>query len=50
MVQLQFVNPDVGYALPEKGFTLWSDNFVILALAKHKKNAVRSSTTTTTRP
>ena len=32
-------NPDVGYALPEKGFTLWSDNFVIPALAKHKKNA-----------
>ncbi len=25
--------------LPEKGFTLWSDNFVIPALAKHKKNA-----------
>ena len=27
------------YALPEAGFTLWSDNFVIPALAKHKKNA-----------
>ena len=39
VVQLQFSNPDVGYALPEKGFTLWSDNFVIPALAKHKKNA-----------
>ena len=39
VVQLQFANPDVGYALPEKGFTLWSDNFVIPALAKHKKNA-----------
>ena len=24
---------------PQKGFTLWSDNFVIPALAKHKKNA-----------
>lgn len=39
VVQLQFANKDVGYALPEKGFTLWSDNFVIPALAKHKKNA-----------
>lgn len=39
VVQLQFANPDVGYTLPEKGFTLWSDNFVIPALAKHKKNA-----------
>ena len=39
VVQLQFSNPDVGYALPEKGFTLWSDNLVIPALAKHKKNA-----------
>lgn len=39
VVQLQFSNKDVGYALPEKGFTLWSDNFVIPALAKHKKNA-----------
>ena len=26
-------------ALPQAGFTLWSDNFVIPALAKHKKNA-----------
>lgn len=39
VVQLQFDNPDLGYALPEKGFTLWSDNFVIPAMAKHKKNA-----------
>jgi spermidine/putrescine transport system substrate-binding protein len=39
VVQLQFSNKDVGYALPDKGFTLWSDNFVIPALAKHKKNA-----------
>jgi spermidine/putrescine transport system substrate-binding protein len=39
VVQLQFSNKDVGYSLPEKGFTLWSDNFVIPALAKHKKNA-----------
>ncbi|TQM62632.1 ABC transporter substrate-binding protein [Humibacillus xanthopallidus] len=39
VVQLQFDNKDIQYALPEKGFTLWSDNFVIPALAKHKKNA-----------
>ncbi len=39
VVQLQFENDKVQYALPEAGFTLWSDNFVIPALAKHKKNA-----------
>ena len=39
VVQLQFENEKVQYALPEAGFTLWSDNFVIPALAKHKKNA-----------
>ena len=49
-VQLQFANPDVGYALPEKGFTLWSDNFVIPALTSTRRTRRRSSTTTTTRP
>ena len=39
VVQLQFDNKKIGYALPQAGFTLWSDNFVIPALAKHKKNA-----------
>jgi spermidine/putrescine transport system substrate-binding protein len=39
VVQLQFENEAVQYALPQAGFTLWSDNFVIPALAKHKKNA-----------
>lgn len=39
VVQLQFENEKVQYALPQAGFTLWSDNFVIPALAKHKKNA-----------
>ena len=39
VVQLQYDNPDLGYALPEKGCTLWSDNWVIPAMAKHKKNA-----------
>jgi spermidine/putrescine transport system substrate-binding protein len=39
VVQLQFDDPKIQYALPEKGFTLWSDNFVIPALANHKKNA-----------
>ncbi|HEU5144115.1 MAG TPA: extracellular solute-binding protein [Dermatophilaceae bacterium] len=39
VVQLQFDDDQIQYSLPEKGFTLWSDNFVIPALAKHKKNA-----------
>jgi spermidine/putrescine transport system substrate-binding protein len=39
VVQLQFENDKVAYTLPQAGFTLWSDNFVIPALAKHKKNA-----------
>jgi spermidine/putrescine transport system substrate-binding protein len=39
VVQLQFDDPNIQYTLPQKGFTLWSDNFVIPALAKHKKNA-----------
>jgi spermidine/putrescine transport system substrate-binding protein len=41
IVQLQASNPALGYALPQKGFTLWSDNFVVPNLAKHKKNAER---------
>lgn len=41
VVQLQASNPALGYALPQKGFALWSDNFVIPNLAKHKKNAER---------
>jgi spermidine/putrescine transport system substrate-binding protein len=39
VVQLQFADTNIQYTLPQKGFTLWSDNFVIPALAKHKKNA-----------
>ena len=39
IVQLQFDDEQIQYALPETGFTLWSDNFVIPALAQHKKNA-----------
>ncbi len=39
IVQLQADNSSLGYTLPETGCTLWSDNFVIPALAKHKKNA-----------
>jgi spermidine/putrescine transport system substrate-binding protein len=31
--------PELGLTLPEAGYTVWSDNFVIPALAKHKKNA-----------
>jgi spermidine/putrescine transport system substrate-binding protein len=39
VVQLKADNPNLGYALPAKGFMAWSDNFVIPNLAKHKKNA-----------
>jgi spermidine/putrescine transport system substrate-binding protein len=39
VVQLQADNPKLGYALPETGFTIWSDNFVIPNQAQHKKNA-----------
>ena len=39
IVQLKADNPDLGYALPQKGFMIWSDNLVIPNLAKHKKNA-----------
>jgi spermidine/putrescine transport system substrate-binding protein len=39
VVQLKADNPSLGYTLPDTGCTLWSDNFVIPALAKHKKNA-----------
>ena len=39
VVQLKADNPDLGYALPQKGFMIWSDNLVIPNLAKHKKNA-----------
>jgi spermidine/putrescine transport system substrate-binding protein len=39
IVQLKADNPNLGYALPAKGFMYWSDNFVIPNLAKHKKNA-----------
>jgi len=39
VVSLQADNPTLGYTLPQKGFTLSSDNYVIPNLAKHKKNA-----------
>jgi spermidine/putrescine transport system substrate-binding protein len=39
VVQLKAANPDLGYALPQKGFMIWSDNLLIPNLAKHKKNA-----------
>ena len=38
VVQLKADNPSLGYALPQKGFMIWSDNFVIPNLTKHKKN------------
>ncbi len=39
VVQLRADNPALGYALPATGFTMSSDNFVIPAMAQHKKNA-----------
>ncbi|PFG17361.1 spermidine/putrescine transport system substrate-binding protein [Propionicimonas paludicola] len=39
VVQLRADNPALGYALPTTGFTMSSDNFVIPAMAQHKKNA-----------
>ncbi len=39
VVQLQADNPALGYSLPDTGFMLWSDNFVIPNKAKHKVNA-----------
>ena len=40
VVQLQFdERQGRSTRCPQAGFTLWSDNFVIPALAKHKKNA-----------
>lgn len=39
VVQLQADNSFLKYVLPEKGFTLWSDNFVIPKGCRHKKNA-----------
>jgi len=39
IVQLKLDNPRLGFALPQQGFLIWSDNFVIPNLARHKKNA-----------
>ena len=39
IVQLQADNPELGYVLPEKGFSVGSDCLVIPAMAQHKKNA-----------
>lgn len=39
VVQLQPDNPDLQYVLPEAGYPLWSDNFVIPKHAANKANA-----------
>jgi len=39
VVQLRADNPELGYSLGDKGIPMFSDNFVIPNLAKHKKNA-----------
>ena len=39
IVQLKADNPSLGFALPQQGFMIWSDNLVVPNLARHKKNA-----------
>lgn len=39
VIQLQADNPDIKFVAPEAGLMLWSDNMMIPAQAKHKKNA-----------
>jgi spermidine/putrescine transport system substrate-binding protein len=39
VVQLRADNPELGYSLGDQGIPMFSDNFVIPNLAKHKKNA-----------
>ena len=39
VVQLQFKDPKIKYAVPDAGITLWSDNMLIPNRAAHKKNA-----------
>ena len=39
VVQLQFKDPKIKYAVPDAGITLWSDNMLIPNKAAHKKNA-----------
>ena len=41
IVQLQSDNPALGYSLPQRGHVIWSDNFVIPNVARHKKNVER---------
>lgn len=39
IVQLQFDDPKITFAIPEAGGMLWSDNMQVPALASHKANA-----------
>jgi spermidine/putrescine transport system substrate-binding protein len=39
VASLKLDTPELDLTLPAAGYTLWSDNFVIPALARHKKNA-----------
>ncbi|MHA3836457.1 polyamine ABC transporter substrate-binding protein [Terrabacter sp. AAH1] len=39
VASLKVDSPELGLTLPAAGYTLWTDNFVVPALAKHKKNA-----------
>jgi spermidine/putrescine transport system substrate-binding protein len=39
IIQLQFDNPDLQFVIPTEGATLWSDNMLIPAGARNKRNA-----------
>jgi spermidine/putrescine transport system substrate-binding protein len=39
VIQVQFDNPDIKFATPEEGLSLWSDNMIVPNLASHKANA-----------
>jgi spermidine/putrescine transport system substrate-binding protein len=39
IIQLQFDNPDLQFVIPAEGATLWSDNMLIPAGARNKRNA-----------
>jgi spermidine/putrescine transport system substrate-binding protein len=39
VASLRLDTPELGLTLPSAGYTIWTDNLVIPALAKHKKNA-----------
>ncbi|MGO4755787.1 extracellular solute-binding protein, partial [Streptomyces sp. 2MCAF27] len=41
LIQLQADNPEIGFAIPEAGYMISTDNLLIPSKARHKKNAER---------